>query len=112
MTDGTPCECLCGRPARVQSWYCGPCYSAGCETGACNAQSPGPEETIPARPNVSEEPPEPCVEFYMSDVVADEPVDFSNASRGGVGSLNEKHERLEQDYEDEMHRRDEERGKR
>ena len=85
MTDATPCECNCGRPSRIHSWYCGPCYAVNCEAGRCNVEPPGPEETIPARPDVNEDPP-----------------DYSTAN----SAFHEKHERYEEEEEREQRIRD------
>lgn len=89
------CACRCGAPARAQSLLCPDCYRLGCEEAVCHRECPNKVQHA-----LAFEDDAPCC--HGTGRV---PLDHSTARSG---TEYRSVQRAEDDYEDEMRRRDEE----
>lgn len=98
-----PCVCRHDTPARAGSWYCGECYRLSCEPGACHRSQP--VETTRECPACNEYILVPGTKRACDrcDGTGRIPIESVPPVRPAYYSR----ERLDQDYEDEMRRRDE-----
>lgn len=99
-----PCACAHGVPARANSLYCADCYRLGCEPGACNRERPtrACSGCIKCAPPIVVKADDGC------DGTGRIPLDFSTARSW---TEYRSRARAEQDYEDELWRRDERSGR-